>query len=144
MKVYLLSAAGVIFLSVIVSLLVPEGKLHKSVTFVMRLICILVLIQPVTGIFKIGGDAPAGSFYDYEYICNIYSDNQSTELEKLLVKEFGADTDCTVSVEHQDGQFKVTGVSVEVNGGNNKIIEEIYAYLDGLKYINITVYAKSY
>ena len=75
--------------------------------------------------------------------CNIYSDNQSTELEKLLVKEFGADTDCTVSVEHQDGQFKVTGVSVEVNGGNNKIIEEIYAYLDGLKYINITVYAKS-
>ena len=133
MKVYLLAAAGVIFLSVIVSLLVPEGKLHKSVTFVMRLICILVLIQPVTGIFKIGGNAPAGSFYDYEYICNIYSDNQSTELE----------TDCTVSVEHQDGQFKVTGVSVEVNGGNNKIIEEIYAYLDGLKYINITVYAKS-
>ena len=57
MKVYLLTAAGVIFLSVVVSLLIPEGKLHKSVTFVMRLICIVVLIQPVTGIFKIGDSA---------------------------------------------------------------------------------------
>ena len=53
MKAYLLSAVGVIFLSVVISLLVPEGKLKKSVTFIMRLICILVLIQPVTGIFKL-------------------------------------------------------------------------------------------
>ena len=34
MKIYLLSAAGVIFLSVIVSLLIPEGKLNKTITFV--------------------------------------------------------------------------------------------------------------
>ena len=53
MKGYLLTAAGVIFLSVMVSLLMPEGKLNKSITFVMRLICILVLIQPLTGIFNI-------------------------------------------------------------------------------------------
>ncbi len=53
MKTYLLTAAGVIFLSVIVSLLIPEGKLNKSIVFVMRLACIFVLIQPITGIFKI-------------------------------------------------------------------------------------------
>ena len=44
MKTYLLTAAGVIFLSVIISLVIPEGKLNKSIVFVMRMACILVLI----------------------------------------------------------------------------------------------------
>ena len=53
MKEYLLSAVGVIFLSVIVSLIVPDGKLNKTIVFIMRMVCIFVLIQPVSGIFKI-------------------------------------------------------------------------------------------
>lgn len=68
MKTYLLGAAAAIFLSVIVSLLVPEGKLNKSITFIMRLICILVLIQPLTGIFKIGSSDNSESKVDYTYI----------------------------------------------------------------------------
>ncbi|MDE7087589.1 MAG: stage III sporulation protein AF [Clostridia bacterium] len=145
MKVYLLTAAGVIFLSVIVSLLIPEGKLHKTVTFVMRLICIFVLIQPVTGLFNIKetNSAWTDDFFDYEYVCKAYSDHQSEQLEILLEKEFETDTDCTMTVEYKDGEFKVTAVGVELNKNNGKLIEEIYAYLDGLGYINITVYAKS-
>ena len=53
MKEYLLTAVGVIFLSVIVSLIVPDGKLNKTIVFIMRMVCIFVLIQPVSGIFKI-------------------------------------------------------------------------------------------
>ena len=53
MKAYLLSAAAVIFLSVIVSLIIPEGKLNKKKVFVMRMVCIFVLISPNTGNFKI-------------------------------------------------------------------------------------------
>ena len=69
MKAYLLAATGVIFLSVVVSLLIPEGKLHKSVTFVMRIICLLVLIQPITGIFKIKDvETSEKDFFDYEYV----------------------------------------------------------------------------
>ena len=49
MKGYLLTAAGVIFLSVIVSLIIPDGKLNKTIVFVMRMACILVLLQPITG-----------------------------------------------------------------------------------------------
>ena len=52
MKAYLLTAVGVIFLTVIVSFIVPEGKLKKSVNFVLRLVSICVLIQPVTKIFS--------------------------------------------------------------------------------------------
>lgn len=87
MKTYLLTAAGVIFLSVIVSLLIPEGKLNKSIVFVMRLACIFVLIQPITGIFKIKSSTVNEPLYDYEFICKVYSDNQSEQLEKLIAEK---------------------------------------------------------
>ena len=64
MKTYLLTAAGVIFLSVIISLVIPEGKLNKSIVFVMRMACILVLIQPITGIFKISSASVDEPLYD--------------------------------------------------------------------------------
>ena len=145
MKVYLLTAAGVIFLSVIVSLLIPEGKLHKSVTFVMRLICIFVLMQPIAGLFNIKetNDAWTDDFFNKQYVCDVYSEHQSEQLEILLQKQFEVATDCDIKVEYVEGEFKPTEVGVELNENNGKLIEEIYAYLDGLGYINITVYAKS-
>ncbi len=143
MKAYLLTAAGVIFLSVIVSLLIPEGKLHKTVTFVMRLVCLLVLIQPVTGIFKIGDTETTSKYFDYEFVEDVYTDHQSRELEKLLQKEFGQKTECIVDVEYEDGQFKVEKVQVALEKDGAKFINQIYAYLEKLNYINITVYAKS-
>lgn len=144
MKIYLLTAAGVIFLSVIVSLLIPEGKLHKTVTFVMRLICIFVLIQPVTGLFKIK-DATVlpEDYFDYTYVSGVYSAHQSEQLQSLINKEFGIETDCLVKVEYNEGEFKVSEVQVGLDNKDKNLFEEIYAYLDGLEYINITVYAKS-
>lgn len=147
MKVYLLSAAGVIFLSVVVSLLIPEGKLHKSIMFIMRLICIFVLIQPVAGIFKIGGgdgdSAQKENFIDYTYVSSVYSEHQGGELEKLIKKDFGIEVVCSIKVEHIDGNFKVTETEVRLAQNNAKLIDDIYAYLVKLGYINITVYAQS-
>ena len=65
MKTYLLTAAGVIFLSVIVSLVIPEGKLNKSIVFVMRMACILVLIQPISGVFKLKSYPLDEPLFDY-------------------------------------------------------------------------------
>lgn len=143
MKNYLLTAAGVIFLSVIISLLIPEGKMNKSITFVMRIACILVLIRPVTGIFKIDS-ASVGDFIDYDYICTVYSQDQSSQLEILLLNEFSEECDCTVDIKYMDGEFIVESVEVEVTTQNDKIIDGIYAYLEQSGYINISVYAKSY
>lgn len=144
MKVYLLTAAGVIFLSVIVSLLIPEGKLHKSVTFVMRLICIFVLIQPIMGLFNLKTETvESGDYFDYEYVSGVYSDHQSEQLQILLEKEFNVKADCLIEVVYEEGEFKVDSVRVGLDENNRNLIEEIYAYLDGLGYINITVYAKS-
>ncbi len=142
MSTYLLSAVGVIFLSVIVSLLVPEGKLNKSITFVMRLICIFVLVQPVTGIFKIS-ESSSESGVDYEYISAVYSNHQSKQLEKILAEKFKVDTDCTVSVVYEDGNFSQVATSVCLASENVEIFDSIYEYLLESGYINITVYAES-
>ena len=143
MKVYLLSAAGVIFLSVIVSLLIPDGKLNKSITFVMRIICIAVLIQPITGLFKFNQTSSQLNLFDYEYVASMYTLNQSEYLEKQLFDKFGVQTDCVVDVRFEDNSFFVYGVTVEIYE-NSEISQQIYAYLEELKYINISVYEKSY
>lgn len=142
MKTYLLSATAVIFLSVIVSLIIPEGKLHKTILFVMRMACILVLIRPVTGIFKIKSPEASEPIYDTEYICKVYSDNQSERLEEHIFKEFGEECDCNVNIEYEEGNFKVSGVLVNLSENSEKI-NEIQSYLEEIGYINITVYAKS-
>lgn len=143
MKAYLLSAVGVIFLSVVISLLVPDGKLKKSVNFIMRLICILVLIQPVTGIFKIPDVSQETGYLDYDYVCSVYSEHQSAELEKLIAEKFTESCECFVTVEHDGENFKVTSAAVAVPEEKEKLIDGIYEYLKELNYINITVYAKS-
>lgn len=144
MTEYLLSAAGVIFLSVIISLIIPEGKLNKSITFIMRLICILVLIQPITGIFKIGGESAAGgSLADYTYVSSIYSEHQSEQLELLLKKEYNIETSCDVKVEFIDGEFKPTAVEVGISEGNSECLilkEKIENYLAELGYKNVNVF----
>lgn len=143
MTAYLLSAVGVIFLSVIVSILVPEGKLNKSIVFVMRLCCIFVLIRPIVGVFKIEDKSSGEEFFDYEYVCNVYSENQSGQIEELIYKEMGIETECRVNIEYDGGEFRETAVTVETVNPDEQILDKIYEYLQGLGYINISVYAKT-
>ncbi len=142
MTAYLLSATGVIFLSVIVSLIIPEGKLNKTIVFIMRLCCIFVLIRPITGIFKTESEATR-EFVDYGFVGSVYSENQSEQLENLIYEKFGKECGCEVTVEYSDGEFSVSGASVEVYENNDDLIDKIYAYLKELGYINISVYAKT-
>ena len=143
MKTYLLTAAAVIFLSVIVSLIIPQGKLNKTIVFVMRMACILVLIQPITGIFKINTSSSSETIYDTEYVATVYSKNQSGSLEKLLYEKYAEECECRVNIIYSEGNFKADSVSVQTSSENNQLISDIYEYLEKLGYINITVYAKS-
>ena len=81
--------------------------------------------------------------YDYGYISEVYSDNQSSALKKLLDEKFPDIDCCLVEVIYENGNFKVDSVTVTTEKQDEKLISEIYAYLEELKYINITVYAKS-
>ena len=144
MKIYLISAAGVIFLSVIVSLLIPEGKLSKTILFVMKLACIIVLLQPIKGLFKINKTESDEPLSDYTYICGVYSDELSRQYGDALTKKFGFECNSEVKVGFNEGKFKVETVSVEINSQDENKIEEIYEYLRKEGYINITVYAKGH
>lgn len=141
MKTYLICAAGAIFISVIVSLLIPEGKLNKTITFVMRLICIFVLIQPITRIFDLPTESADVQLADYDYVSKIYSEHQGKQLEYLLEEKYGGIFSCSVEVVYIDGQFEANKVEVCTEKNNPYEIQEIYEYLGGLGYINITVYA---
>ncbi len=139
---YLLSAVGVIFVSVIVSLLVPEGKLNKTIIFVMRMICIFVLIQPIIGVFKISSsDTLQNDFFDYEYVCEKYSEQQSVALNDLIFEKFGITAESAVEIEYENGKFKVNGVTVCLQQKNINYANDIYEYLEKAGYINISVYA---
>ncbi len=142
MTSYLLTAAGVIFLTVIVSFIIPDGKLNKSVNFILRLVCIGVLMQPVSQIFNFSQTADK-ELADYNYICEIYSQTQSEQLENELSENLALECDCTVAVTFTDGKISENGVAVFIENCDDEKVEIIYEYLKGLGYINITVYAKS-
>lgn len=142
MTAYLLTATGVIFLTVVIGFIVPEGKLNKSVNFVLRLACIFVLIQPVTKIFDFS-DAQAKSLTDYEYICSVYSQNQSEALTDKILQDLDLECDCVVSVVFEDGKILENGVTVNTNFVDDETIKNITEYLKELGYINITVNEKT-
>lgn len=138
MKTYLLGAFGVIFLSVLVGLLVPEGKLKKSVNLILRLVCISVLIQPVAKIFKLPETQQSNS-YDYDYVCAVYSQNQSQLVTQKVKEDLGYDCVCVVEICYEEGEIREKGVTVQGNFEESGTFEIITEYLCGLGYINITV-----
>ena len=135
---YLYVALGVVFLSVIAGLLIPEGKLKKSVNFVLRLICILVLINPLLNLFGIEEEVKNITL-DYGYICNIYSKNQSELLTQKAIEDCQTECVCTVEVIYEDEKIKESEVTVTGNFKDEQSINKILEYLQGLGYIDIIV-----
>lgn len=139
MTAYLTMACGAVFLSVVVSFIIPQGRLGKSITVVMRLICIAILISPLLQLFGISVEDTEVSI-DYDYICAAYSENQSRALEELIESTYGVQSECTVEIAYGDDGFSVQGVEVCLISSDSQIAGQIYEYLEEAGYINITVY----
>ena len=139
MTAYLVTTCGAVFLSVVVSFIIPKGKLNKTITFVLRIVCIGILISPLANLFSIS-DEQFDDMVDYEYICNVYSENQSAALEECIMEEFSAQSDCTVEIAYGDDGFYAKSVEVCLIGSYGDLADKIYEYLEKADYINITVY----
>ena len=61
----------------------------------------------------------------------------------MIFENFSVESNCFIDIVYDEGEFRPNGVNVEINEANYEIIENIYEYLEELKYINISVYAKS-
>lgn len=141
MTEYLITACGTVFLSVIISFIIPQGRLNSAITFVIRMICIVILVLPLTQLFTDvkGG----GELADYDYICAFYSENQSKALDKALEEEFGIEVQCDLTIAHGSEGFYLESVNVGVPTEYYSLSDKIYEYLHEADYINITVYESS-
>ncbi len=144
MSEYILAAAGAIFLSVVVGLIIPEGRLKKAVSFVVRIACICLLVSPVLTIFDVDIKSDGGQGADYEYISEMYSLTQSRELEGMLEERFGCDMAADVEIVYEDGAFREKGVKIVTDKVEEALIDDIVSYLKELGYININVNEKAY
>lgn len=144
MTQYILLAVGAVFLTVVAGMLVPEGKLNKAITFVLRSACIFILITPLFGVFDINLDDGEDVIIDYGYVCEVYSENQSRLLEDMIAENTGAKCVCTVEIIYEDGAFKENGVNIVTDTVEDGLIGDIVSYLRELGYININVNEKTY
>jgi hypothetical protein len=142
MKEYIALAAGTIFLVVIVGLIVPDGKLKKVINFALRLICIYVLIQPLGTIFNFS-QTNQSETVDYDYISQVYSKTQSTQLENMIYENFGLSCECTVEIIYEDETLKENGVTVLGDFVDEQTKTQICEYLKSLGYIDINVNEKT-
>ena len=144
MTAYIASAAGAVFLTVVVGMIIPDGKMAKSITFVLKIVCILVLLSPLINIFSIDIGAETGAIIAYDGLSDILSSNQSAQLEKLIFEQFGVGCECSVYIDYDGQSLNQTGVLISADDAESSLIEEIVSYLRELGYININVNEKIY
>ena len=143
MTAYIATAAGAVFLTVIAGMLMPEGKLGKTINFVLRIVCIAILISPVFKIFELDLESGGGGAVDYEYVCEVLSHSQSRALENLIEENMGVDCRCLVEVVYEDGAITQTSVTVCTDNVEKEVNDGIVSYLRELGYININVHEKT-
>lgn len=136
MKEILILATGVVFLSIIFSYIVPDGKLKNSINLILRLVCMLVLLTPITSfLFPNQEDV---IFIDYDKISAVYKDSQEDYLEFLIYDKFDLICDCNISINYNNKEVVETGVEVNLMQNFNNL-DKLYSYLEDLGYINIIV-----
>jgi hypothetical protein len=142
MKAYILAATGICFFTVLLSFLLPEGKVGKTIQFVMRIACIVCLLQPILGLFNGQNSIAEQSLCDYSLVCSLYEANQEQSIKESILKEFGEEVECDVVIEYQDGNFSQEKVSITLKRQDEEIEQKIYAYLEGSGYINILIHVE--
>ncbi len=129
MKAYILSVAGVILISAIVSILVPSGKMGKFIKGMTKLFILAVLISPLVSWLR-GGDflfssKDVGS--DEKYLKNyvaMLTDEDEVAIEADLKVEYGIGTDVEVFRSFDDFSYEKIKVVVSdfgINGDETHI-----------------------
>ncbi len=140
-KEWIISICTMIVLMTAIEIILPNNKLKKYCKFVMGLILMLVIINPIISVLKpssaisINFDEFSYDFQErdsYEYekyrdknidsTLKIFKKNIEKECLKSLNNEFPNtefSVDIDVSYNDLDGMFKIDEISVGVNGNSN-------------------------
>lgn len=119
---WVLSIAGVVSLSVIVELIMPEGNLNKYIRGVFSFIIMLVIIAPLPSLvgknFDFSNISLEGQYQlqeDYIYQMNVYKTQALQNDISNQIKQSGYDNVVvSVSSENYSSQFKIKAIYVEL------------------------------
>lgn len=119
---WVLSIAGVVSLSVIVELIMPEGSLNKYIRGVFSFIIMLVIIAPLPNLvgknFDFSNISLEGQYQlqeDYIYQMNVYKTQALQNDISNQIKQSGYDNVVvSVSSENYSSQFKIKAIYVEL------------------------------
>lgn len=119
---WVLSIAGVISLSVVVELLLPEGTLNKYIRSIFSFIVVLVIIAPLPSL--VGkqfsySDLEIVQDYtlqeDYIYQLNVYKTEAVQQAISIDIVNHGYEgVVVSVSSENKSAQFKIKAIYVEL------------------------------
>lgn len=107
MKTYILSIAGIILLSSVVSIIVPNGKMGSFMKGVMRLLILVVIVTPMISLMQSGELNFTLQNYSMdesflEYCVSIASSDDETYIAEFLFDEYGviAEIKTVRSIDH--------------------------------------------
>lgn len=119
MQAYLLSVAGAVLLSAVVSILVPEGRLGPVIRGVTKLVTLLLLVSPVISLLRGASFSVEETAFEEDsdflsYCAKQVEERDEHSVESWLLEEYGisavADVDLAV-----DGSYSAKYVTVTVS-----------------------------
>lgn len=109
MKEYILSIAGAVMLSAVVSMILPEGKMGKFVKGGLKLVVLVVLVSPFVSFFSggsfdfsDGGKLKTDGGY-LEKSVSLMADADERDVYNLIKENFGVES--VVRVEYSSEEF---------------------------------------
>lgn len=124
---WLLSVAGIIILSVLAELVLPEGQINKYIKVIFSFVIILVIISPLPKLF--------GKDYDFKHLLN----GGNSELQEDYLYQLNIDKLTAIS-ESLSNKVKEKGLNnVEIFINANVMSEKleifsVYVDLENLEY----------
>lgn len=120
---WILSIAGIISLSVVVELLLPEGSLNRYIRAIFSFVIVLVIISPVPSLigknFSYDSIEIEDNFSlqeDYIFQLNVYKTEALQDSISLEIKNKGYDgVVVSVSSEKNSSDFKIKNIFVELD-----------------------------
>lgn len=146
MKGYLLAVAGTVTIASVIAAIAPEGKIAKSVKIAAKLLCLIVVAQPIADFFVQEKNEGKFSFFEksvintdesyVEYCRGLKIEGAQSLLEEEIFQTYGVKTrvsfswEVADSVKNVDEEIKITAVSVVFDTPADKEKKEaIKAYI---------------
>ena len=118
MQAYILSVAGAVLLSAVVSLILPEGKLSPLIRGMTKLITLVLLVSPLISllrreVFFLDGDTVAADEGFLLSCTQRVEENDEQAIAAWLEEEFGISALSEVQLE-TDGSYSAKAVTVRI------------------------------